>query len=829
MAFDLTKRVQPAFSRITVSGWRAAIVLNGELRWASAPPDGAPEPGSPEASSRSNTENHDTAGRRTPREDAGSYRHQRETGPARSALPIDLGTAPHASRPGVLDQDREFRFVFPETDIVWTLTVAPCSDALTVHSRIHNAGTQPVALGEACPLYQAHVGFGAPGDQIAVLPYQAWGEQRVYDLRDPELPARGKVMTQCWNRSRGVAVQAAFLTFEDVDTNVALSPAGPGAEATLTACCDFDGWCLPAGESVDTETFRLQQGTNPYTQLEAWAVQAAERIKPRIWAGNPHGWLGGSWVDAVNGSEPYEKVALENLEAINRRLPGLGLRYLWTSMKNFAGSQPGNWLEWNRRCIPMGREAFLAAVRQRGFLPGFWIGPYYISSALQDLVEELAAADALLRDREGNLLVVCPEWRHGDSGRLPREQRPELYSLDPTHPRALEFLRKVFSTYRDWGVRYYMVDFLEAAAGKLGRFPYDHTYDDSLIPGPQAYRHSLRVIKGVAGEDTFLLSSTGPKIHSAGMVDGVRVGNDLGEGRAITPDAFFFPASYVINKLSFWTSAAYALNCMAAYYPTHRRLFVNNAGNVLTVGKPMPLNEAQVMATVHALSGGPSMLGDDIRRLSQQRLELIARTLPRSIQAARPLDLFDALSPDGPRRFVRRVKTSWGTYTVLALFNLDTRPQEMIVEPEPLGHDPATTFLVWEFWQEKYLGMHRGQLSVHVPEESVRVLRLTEARHEPVLLGTDMHVMMGEEEIPAFAYDPASMTCTFTARRPPGSTGMVVIHAPEGLRVDGIDGLHIAKDGRDGSLIIGTPVTFGNAGEMRRTIRFAPVDIAPST
>jgi uncharacterized protein (TIGR03437 family) len=32
--------------------------------------------------------------------------------------------------------------------------------------------------------------------------------------------------------------------------------------------------------------------------------------------------------------------------------------------------------------------------------------------------------------------------------------------LDPTHPQTKVFLRNVFTTYRQWGVRYYMIDFL---------------------------------------------------------------------------------------------------------------------------------------------------------------------------------------------------------------------------------------------------------------------------------------------------------------------------------------------------------------------------------
>ena len=99
----------------------------------------------------------------------------------------------------------------------------------------------------------------------------------------------------------------------------------------------------------------------------------------------------------------------------------------------------------------------------------------------------------------------------------------------------------------------------------------------------------------------------------------------FGEGRAISKEAFFYPASYIINNLDFWTGPVYALACQAANYHTHRKLYLNDSGNVLTVDKPIALSHAQINATIHAFSGGPTMLGDDIRQISDTRLELIKK------------------------------------------------------------------------------------------------------------------------------------------------------------------------------------------------------------
>ncbi len=293
-------------------------------------------------------------------------------------------------------------------------------------------------------------------------------------------------------------------------------------------------------------------------------------------------------------------------------------------------------------------------LRELGFTLGLWCGAFWVCSSCTREVEELS--DALLRNPDGSPLVVVKEWRWGAAGRLPREQRPVMYALDPTHPLTHALHRKIFGAYRAWGVRYYMIDFLHAAAGNLCEFPYARHHDPSLVAGPEAYHRGLRVIREAVGDDTHILTSTGPIIQNAGFADGVRTGNDFGEGRPMYPDSHFFPATSVINSASFWTGPSNALQNQAASWYTHRRLYLNNSANVLTVDQPLALSDAQIHATIHAMSGGSSMLGDEIDDLSPERLALIKKTLPRSRDAAFPVDLFDAVhpasasvfQPDGP-------------------------------------------------------------------------------------------------------------------------------------------------------------------------------------
>jgi len=718
-----------------------------------------------------------------------------------------------SSRPMIL------RAVFPRIKIVWRIEVEQSPRTVIVRSTLQNAGKAAVKLGKAVLFQEDSIRLGDGGDKITVLPWQQGQDmQNVYRLDDPNLPAIARIKAQVFNASRNESIQIGFLTFQRADTAVEIRPDASGSQAGFSAYCDFGGWMLPPNASTRTEVFQLAVGNDPYRLMEDWASRAGELAGAKIRDDVPIGYLGWSWVDCINGSRTYEQITLEMLDAINARLDGFGVRYLWTSMTNLQGSLPGNWLKWNTRSIPMGREAFINAVRDRGFVPGFWVGPFYLCSTLPDAMEELR--EAILKNPDGSPMVVCESWSHGDAGRLKPEDRPRLYALDPSHPRSLAYIRRVFETYRQWGIRYYMVDFLEAGAGALGRYPYASHFDQSLAPGPEAYLKFIRTMKEAAGEDAYLLSSTGPTMHNAGALDAVRSGSDFGEGRALSPESFFYPATFVINQLNYWTGAQWALANHAGSYHTHRKLYLIDVGNVLTIDQPVPLNHARIAASIHAFGAGGTMLGDDIRSISDERLSLIKKTLPRPKEIARPVDLFDSPQPDGPRIFHRQIEKPWQKFDVLAMYNLLDHPVEREVDPAKLGLDSDREYLVWDFWNESYVGRRTGVNRLWVEAESVRILRWTANTGQPALLGTDMHLMMGEMEIEEASYSAADMTFSLRASRPAGETGMAFIHAPSNVYVKNFEGLHIAKDGRDDSLIIGVPLQFDHAGRASRNIQF---------
>jgi hypothetical protein len=218
------------------------------------------------------------------------------------------------------------------------------------------------------------------------------------------------------------------------------------------------------------------------------------------------------------------------------------------------------------------------------------------------------------------------------------------------------------------------------------------------------------------------------------------------------------------------------------------------------------------------------MIGDDIDRMDEERLSLIKKTLPRPREVAFPVGLFRRAAPELPRVFHRRIEKPWGRFDVVAVYNFGVDLMRENVAMADLGLDPAAKFHAFEFWNGEYLGSFAGTLPAAVPPHGVRVYRLTPDTGAPTVMGSDMHILMGEVELLDLRWDPAAMTLSGRATRPAGETGNLYLHAPEGLRVTTPAGVWIAKDARDRTLILRVALRFGSgADDGRFRVGFAPV------
>jgi hypothetical protein len=710
--------------------------------------------------------------------------------------------------------DGEANFEFPDPRLIWKVRFKWLRDhpALLISSTLENQGKQPIKLGR-CLLADTEsatgeVRFGPHPSNAAVLVTKGMGSLgwSSKPLSQSPEPLISKTTAQWFTPGSGPALQFAFVTFDRAETVIESKWDKARQIPVVSAWNDFSGFVLKPGASVESEALRIGLESDPLDAMDAWADMVYEHYHPPVWTKPPAGWVGWGWVDQFF-VEKYEDVVRRNAHAVRHRLKldENDVGYVWVSVGNIKDILPGNWLEWNYENFPSGPEALHNELDGLKFRWGLWAGFFWLSSRLTAQVERLQ--DALLQ-YQGKPLTIP----HRDLGLM--------YALDPSHPKTHEFIREVFSTYRRWGVRYYMLDFLDCMTGATpGTHPNDGYFDKTKIPGPEAWREGLRAIRETVTDDTYLLGSTGPALQVVGFANAVHLGNDYGDGRPLYgPKKGFYPGTFVINNPRWWTSHQTALITMGVYSHLNRKLYIADTGSLLTIDKPMPLGDAQIAVTIFGINGGQMMMGDDIDRMDEERLRMIRMVFPRLTEAPRALDLFEKADLDYPRLFHLPVDREWDRWELLAVFNLENSTLRKTVPLERLGLDSSASYTVWDFWNQRFEGIKSGAISVEVPPISVKLLRIARSRDYPWLVSTDMHVRQGQAEIHDCRWDDAGLTLRIRAQRPAGHTGSVYVHAPVGWALAEPKGLWLARDGRDKSLIIRKPLSFEGspiATEMR--------------
>jgi alpha-galactosidase len=328
--------------------------------------------------------------------------------------------------------------------------------------------------------------------------WQSWSPTAAYRL--DQRPARpGSEARRVGNyRPERVAPADAFWgegllavdpgTGEGVHVVAARSPGGDvpslradvdGARVTVTVAAggEVDAVVAPAG-------LGLQQA------LAWWADGFAAAHRTGRIAPPPTVWC--SWYHYF--TKVTEADVLENLDAVD----DLGLDVDVVQIDDGWQAEIGDWLTLSDRFRSL--SAIVDRIRGSGRRAGIWVAPFFLGGRSTTLREH-------------------PDWVIG--GAEPGEgwEQP-LAALDVTQPEAEAHLREVFGSLAAAGIDYFKIDFLFAGAMEGRRA-------DPSVPGVDAYRHGLAVIREAIGPDAYLLGCGAPQLPSVGLVDGMRIGPDI--------------------------------------------------------------------------------------------------------------------------------------------------------------------------------------------------------------------------------------------------------------------------------------------------------------
>ncbi len=455
------------------------------------------------------------------------------------------------------------------------------------------------------------------------------------------------------------------------------------------------GVTLEAGRQWRSDTASIVAGLPLAAATDVMHQRHQARRRPQD-ARDHFGW--NSW-EAYQGRVTPQAV-LANVAAICD-LDWLRERIRYITVDDGWQRAYGDWQP-NER-FASGMDDLARRIRAAGFLPGIWTAPFF------------AATQCELASRH-------PEWmlRDGDepiseSGR---------YILDPTHPGVHGHLLELYQRLYHWGYRYYKTDFLRDAAMYVtpGRPEYRpnvrlHNPELGIAGGMRTAMHAIRA--GM-GEDSFWLGCGTDVASGAMLMDGSRIGGDIGP---------------------YWTRVPHQARSVIHHFHMHGRYFLADPDFMLIKGcdtwkagtldipsecaEPYVvdvwkgghingLQEVRTWASLVILSGGLVNLSDPVMNLNEQGLAVIRTVMAYAGgNAARPMDL----SSPVPQVLLR----CDGSRYLLGLFNWSYNSERVVTAKNGQGIPLPQSGELRDVWSDEIIRAEDDTLSVQLPPRHSRL------------------------------------------------------------------------------------------------------------
>lgn len=506
----------------------------------------------------------------------------------------------------------------------------------------------------------------------------------------------------------------------------------------LGANSRFLGRVLGPRETVELNRLCLAGGNDAFPLLEEFGAAMAKCSARPARRGATSLWC--SWYAHRMGMT--EEKVLANAEVAAKHFKPLGLEIMQLDHGWQRGDITGDWVP-NER-FPHGLKWLADELQKRhGLRLGLWISPTDVAETSELFKQH---PDWLLKGDDGKPRV---NWRWY------WKPNPDCFVLDATQPEVYDWIADTFRRLTSEGASYFKIDFIAASGGE-----HFHQRDPKATRGWTNLRRAMEAIREGAGGQAWIRYCQPPPILSAGLADSAYGGDD-------TLDAGVPGYFHLLSDNARALAAGYWLNDR----PYHREVCD------MSVRMHASVEETRVRAAIMTLANCSISWSDELCYLPPSRIRLMQQCLPPGNPPMRPLDL---LERDVPSVWHLKVKNDADAWEVVGLFNFDKTAASRTVRFEQLGLDPKTDYAVFEFWEEKFLGVLKGGVELVLPSESSRIVSIRKLTGAPQLIGTDMHLLQGYHELKQLKWDPQQNLLSGRHRRAPGLTGKAFIYLPAG-------------------------------------------------
>ena len=488
----------------------------------------------------------------------------------------------------------------------------------------------------------------------------------------------------------------------------------------------------------------VEEGQRLYTQLVAQSM-SAESLNS-VYSGWSH------WQNSLQ--KLNADIVIKNADCINRKqefypVVPQGMEYVRIDL---------GWQKWygcnenDTEKFPHGMKWMSEQIHARGLKSGICIVPFCVAI---DAPITQSHPEYMLHDSEGNMIHVFDQVIDA-----------EVVIFDASHPRTQEYIKsRIRQIVDDWEYDLVKVDLLSYVRGPDAHIN-DISYHDNSLTSVEVYRSGINLLREVtesSPRDVILTSCCACNSPSVGLIRSNY--SSAGHIRRLA-NQFWEDEIGFKRLIKTWTSQFHLNNTF----------WTNDFGTII-VGNSHPLNEALVIITASALSGGIVLIGDDLTELESERAELFSKILPLYGETAELIGFYD---DDYPQIWDLKVNASFESWNVVGIFNWSDEPQDISFDFEQLGLSPSNSFLVHEFWSKEYIGEFQQNVTLlDMSPRSVKLLGVREMKDVPQLLSTDAHFTQGGIEILSAGWDARSQSFLIVYRNSRAGASSLFIHVPD--------------------------------------------------
>ena len=349
--------------------------------------------------------------------------------------------------------------------------------------------------------------------------------------------------------------------------------------------------------------------------------------------------------------------------------------------------------------------------------------------------------------------------------------------IDFSNPEVVDFererVRKAFEGKK--GIVTYNWDFTDDWQKLNGQY-------DPFMTSAETYRIAMGIWREEArnhqggGFATVMMNVPGINYD---MVDSLRVGQDSDRGYypKDPPEKWWHRECTFIRGLVRQASGRFFYN--GKVWWTNPDSFHVYAGGLYTY------NQGKVHASFNAIAGNRAWLAEPFieyeEDFPEDRLEIIKRVAPVTHDVSKAVDVFE----NNPARFWNMpVERKFGKWNVVGFFNFDFHQKALPVTKKILFEElelcPEKEYLVYEFWNKKFLGVKKGSFTRTLLAPDCEIYSVIEKKDHPVLVSTSRHVRHMAYDIVDLNWDEKKLTLSGTSKVVKDDPYQLRIYLPKG-------------------------------------------------